>query len=1026
MDVFDSTISKATIGDLSYSPTAHISKTVEPHEKGESLEAVSISDDRIKGSEANHLPTPPIEIDEKNARPTSQETRVLLEQVSIETLRTYHIEYHLETGADYIVIPRHVPDFEMTFLIMHTQELRKSAVDQAQKVDSLPSGDQLENAVSPFQKLPAESVDRPSGHLEHQANPPSPSDLLPTDLVSIPRKTAPSLSLSLPAAIFTDNVEALLLSTNYVPFEKWGQPWEDTNRGKSVLDVAVRQEATPDTEAKMDTGIPIDILDSLNHQEFSTVPVRLSINSKHLRFQLSKITQHDLSHYVMQAPWKLLVHYHDQIKQRAQELKMLAGEESGDNGSKDKQQEAPLPSEDESINIEKEIGPGTGIHPQEIRHSTEPWVACEVCGQLLSDGHAKKTACVKTASQHFQCLIDFIDNDLKHVFELRQGLAHGTVRDISFDDLWHLFNPGDIIVNSGLKRERCAFRVFYTSGGRPLKQDEDRFEKSPLPSGFTLHCYYIDFDKRWLGPVYTGFEIPQFKGKQSIKSLKSLTSLHGSSTITMTIFPIRYLDDHETALLDLVKRGKRCRQLVPFSHKRYCGPSSVEAPEYLNSEIIIDCNTVPNNDGFGKLGIIAVASNEADLCTSSCVGGLYGCSTNLFNDNVVDHDRATQYTADLPLIAVRDANDNNLSDDHLMLLGPDIDAFVLRERCVFGVYIDLIQDLDGDDAKSQDSLKKKSGFQDLVLPKGHGDLVEALVRAHRSTAKTVDGKEKEKVQVDLIDGKGDGLIILLHGVPGVGKTSTAECVAAYTGRPLYPITCANIGLDPAEVETNLTGPEGHFRRAQQWNCVVLLDEADVFLAKRETRDNDAKRNALVSVFLRTLEYYPGILILTTNRVGSFDEAVISRIQLFLYYPHLDHDQTMQVWQVHINRVKASGLIRIEREDEEMIKKFAEEEWAEKRKWNGRQIRNFFQTAILLASYDAKKWHQEDIENGQAHKDSEMAKPRLTLLTLEKVAATTGKFIDYIRTTIPDGSHEKQQLDEGNRNDSWDETPKRRR
>ncbi len=97
MDVFDSTISKATIGDLSYSPTAHISKTVEPHEKGESLEAVSISDDRIKGSEANHLPTPPIEIDEKNARPTSQETRVLLEQVSIETLRTYHIEYHLAT-----------------------------------------------------------------------------------------------------------------------------------------------------------------------------------------------------------------------------------------------------------------------------------------------------------------------------------------------------------------------------------------------------------------------------------------------------------------------------------------------------------------------------------------------------------------------------------------------------------------------------------------------------------------------------------------------------------------------------------------------------------------------------------------------------------------------------------------------------------------------------------------------------------------------------------------------------------------
>lgn len=269
-------------------------------------------------------------------------------------------------------------------------------------------------------------------------------------------------------------------------------------------------------------------------------------------------------------------------------------------------------------------------------------------------------------------------------------------------------------------------------------------------------------------------------------------------------------------------------------------------------------------------------------------------------------------------------------------------------------------------------------------------------------------------------------MILLHGVPGVGKTSTAECVAAYTGRPLYPITCANIGLDPAVVENNLTGPAGHFRRAQQWNCVVLLDEADVFLAKRETRDNDAKRNALVSVFLRCLEYYSGILILTTNRVGSFDEAVVSRIQLFLYYPPLDKDQTMKVWRVHINRVRASGLIDLHREDEAMIMDFAKEEYAEGRRWNGRQIRNFFQTAISLASYDATKWHQESIEEGTADKDSKSEKPRLTTRTLKTVAATTGKFIDYINATVPDGSHQKQQLDEGNRNDSWEETPKKKK
>jgi len=46
---------------------------------------------------------------------------------------------------------------------------------------------------------------------------------------------------------------------------------------------------------------------------------------------------------------------------------------------------------------------------------------------------------------------------------------------------------------------------------------------------------------------------------------------------------------------------------------------------------------------------------------------------------------------------------------------------------------------------------------------------------------------------------------------------------------------------------------------------------------------DLKRNSLVSVFLRILEYYDGILILTSNRVEMFDEAFKSRIQVALHY-----------------------------------------------------------------------------------------------------------------------------------------------
>lgn len=76
---------------------------------------------------------------------------------------------------------------------------------------------------------------------------------------------------------------------------------------------------------------------------------------------------------------------------------------------------------------------------------------------------------------------------------------------------------------------------------------------------------------------------------------------------------------------------------------------------------------------------------------------------------------------------------------------------------------------------------------------------------------------------------------------GVGKTSTAECVAAQLHRPLFPITCGDLGTDATTVERRL---EEYFRLAQRWGCVLLLDEADVFLAKRQP--SDLKRNALVS------------------------------------------------------------------------------------------------------------------------------------------------------------------------------------
>lgn len=70
----------------------------------------------------------------------------------------------------------------------------------------------------------------------------------------------------------------------------------------------------------------------------------------------------------------------------------------------------------------------------------------------------------------------------------------------------------------------------------------------------------------------------------------------------------------------------------------------------------------------------------------------------------------------------------------------------------------------------------------------------------------------------------------------------------------------------------------------RWKAILLLDEADVFLESRERQH--LQHNTLVSVFLRQLEYFQGVMILTTNRVTAFDEAVQSRVHLGIKYEAL--------------------------------------------------------------------------------------------------------------------------------------------
>lgn len=244
------------------------------------------------------------------------------------------------------------------------------------------------------------------------------------------------------------------------------------------------------------------------------------------------------------------------------------------------------------------------------------------------------------------------------------------------------------------------------------------------------------------------------------------------------------------------------------------------------------------------------------------------------------------------------------------------------------------------------------------------DLVKALVFAHVASNCTPD----------IIEGKGNGLIILLHGAPGTGKTLTAESVAELAEKPLYRVTCGDIGTDPEGVEKYL---DSVLYIGTMWECVVLLDEADVFLEERTP--TDLQRNAVVSVFLRVLEYYEGILILTSNRVGIFDEAFKSRIQLAMHYPPLEQEGRAEIWMNFIHGLEGSPDVNV-KQLREKVQVLALS------KLNGRQIRNTVNTARQLARYKKETLEyshlrqaikvtnefEEYVARAHGHSDEEMA------------------------------------------------------
>ncbi|KAL7935538.1 hypothetical protein V8C35DRAFT_334002, partial [Trichoderma chlorosporum] len=171
----------------------------------------------------------------------------------------------------------------------------------------------------------------------------------------------------------------------------------------------------------------------------------------------------------------------------------------------------------------------------------------------------------------------------------------------------------------------------------------------------------------------------------------------------------------------------------------------------------------------------------------------------------------------------------------------------------------------------------------------------------------------------------------------------------------------------------------------------------------------------VLVFLRILEYYNGILFLTTNRVGTLDEAFKSRIHMSLYFPPLDHIQVKLIFKMNLERLRN---IEAERSrltgdpeldiNEESINQFVADHCNKTQvtqgagqyipiagRWNGRQIRNAFQIASSLARYYSLESYGVELAS---NKDAKQQRPLLDRMQFEKVERATEAFKDYLEKT----------------------------
>lgn len=441
----------------------------------------------------------------------------------------------------------------------------------------------------------------------------------------------------------------------------------------------------------------------------------------------------------------------------------------------------------------------------------------------------------ETALQHMHVLMEFM---MDFVMARQKYVESEVCQKVAFSDMWLLFKPGDNVFQMNGTQAYRVYAIQSPEHKAKAPWDEKTvldhpFEPPPPPGAgdsapgpwrssihigddvpFRIWCVHIDSDGFSLGPVSMAIDIVPFVGEKPVIELPLIPLRFRTQMLESALCKYGYKADSSLGGMigALVTRGQEFVSMNRIRHAYYKGPAH-KVRNRLEGQVVVDIthayhpdrgNTpppAPPQFYYWARGVLPIAPppDQQHLhCTADCCAG-----DTVWQDRAMDELLNVEFrhsliptertqtpsiaAAEHPIAHVMAAHENKLiAESDYLIMSERVFGFVLQSRKWMELdlgYLSTVNYSKLEDTTSRLGNVKveRTAFDELVLPPGHREVILSLVAQHF--------RDEANHEVDIFKGKGKGLILLLHGAPGVGKTSTAEGVAEAFKKPLLQITC---------------------------------------------------------------------------------------------------------------------------------------------------------------------------------------------------------------------------------------------